>query len=220
MFDEQSSTPLLDRFYHRFLTTERSAEFIYNVSRHYTTGSLEKLADGGSRITRRGAVLAIGFVGDYGQNPILGQKLCDEDRAVRLLADHGIRQLWTRVGNPHFEATLRQIERLNQRQRFATAIDIASDLLEIAPWIAEAWNQRAIAWYSLDDYQQAIGDCRQTLQRNPWHFLAALGSANCQLELGDVVEALQDFRLALEINPDLDMVRSQVNQLQRIVEGS
>lgn len=220
MFDEPSSTPLLDKFYHRFLTTERSAEFIYDVSRHYTAGSLKKLAGGGSRITRRGAVLAIGFLGDYAMNPVLGEKLSDEDRAVRLLADHGIRQVWTRVGNPNFELTLRQIARLNQRQRFASAIDLASELLDIAPDTAEAWNQRAIAWYSMEDYHQAIFDCRRTLELNPWHFLAALGSANCQLELGDVIHALQDFRQALEINPDLEMVRSQVNQLQRIVEGS
>ncbi len=220
MSDEQSGTPLLDKFYHRFLTTERSAEFIYSVSRHYTAGSLEKLADGGGRITRRGAVLALGFLGDYSLNAVLGQKLSDEDRAVRLLADHGIRQLWMRVGNPHIEFTLRQIARFNQRQRFASAIDLASELLEIAPRTAEAWNQRAIAWYSMEDYRQAIADCRRTLELNSWHFLAALGSANCQLELGDVLEALRDFRLALEINPDLEMVRSQVLQLQRIVEGS
>jgi tetratricopeptide (TPR) repeat protein len=219
MFDEHSSAPLLDKFYHRFLNSERSAEFIYNVSRHYTIGSLEKLAFGGSRVTRRGAVLAIGFLGDISSNPVLGQKLQDDDRAVRLLADHGIRQLWTRVGNLHTEATLRQVARLNQQQLFATGIDLASELLDISPQTAEAWNQRAIAWYSLEDYRQAVSDCRRAIELNPWHFLAALGSANCQLELGDVIEALQDFRLALKINPDLEMVRSQVSQLQRIVEG-
>ena len=220
MIDEQSSTPLLDRFYHRFLTTEKSAEFIYNVSRRYTLASLERLADGGTRITRRGAVLALGFLGDYQQNGVVGHKLQDEDRAVRLLADHGIRQLWLRVGNLHLESALRRLTRLNQKMQFASAIDVASDLLQIAPDLAEAWNQRAIAWYHLEDYQHAIHDCRRTLELNDWHFLAALGSANCQLELGDVYGALQDFRLALKINPDLDMVRSQVSQLQRIVEES
>ena len=220
MLDESPCCPLLDSFYLRFLATERSSEFIYNVSRHYTISSLEKLAEGGDRITRRGAVLAVGFLGDYSSNPVLGRKLHDDDRGVRLLADHGIRQIWMRVGDTGIETALRRITRFNQRHRFASAIELASEVIELSPQTAEAWNQRAIAWYSMEDFEQAIDDCRRAIELNPWHFLAALGSANCQLEMGDVIEALQDFRLALDINPALETVRLQVDQLQRIVEGS
>ncbi len=220
MSSQTASSPLLDRLYHRFLTSERSAEFIYNVARHYTIASLERLANGGSRVTRRAAVLAIGFMGDNSSSDLLGRKLTDSDRAVRLLADHGIRQLWMRVGNPGIESGLRRVARLNLRQQFAESVDVASDLLDLAPETAEAWNLRAIAWYSLEEYDEALADCRRAIELNPWHFLAALGSANCNLELGNMIEALDDFRTALRINPDLDMVRSQVDQLQRIVEGS
>ncbi|MGI9517030.1 MAG: tetratricopeptide repeat protein [Pirellulaceae bacterium] len=219
MFDETSKRPLLDEFYQRFLQTENSADFIFEVAQHYTAGSLTLLADAGQRVTRRAAILALGFVGDFSVNPVLGQALTDDDRGVRLLADHGIRQLWFRVGKPNLEVGLRKIVRLNRQHRFACAIDMASDLVDIDDCVAEAWNQRAIACYNLEDYVQAIADCRQALELNPWHFLAALGSANCHLELGNVYEALNDFRLSLEINPDLEMVRSQIDQLQRIVEG-
>ena len=142
-----------------------------------------------------------------------------QEHARSWLADHGIRQLWFRLGKPHLEAGLRKIVRLNRQHRFACAIDLATDLLEIDCEVAEAWNQRAIASYNLEDYEQAIEDCQITLSLNPYHFLAALGSANCHLELGNVYEALNDFRISLRINPDLEMVRSQIDQLQRIVEG-
>jgi tetratricopeptide (TPR) repeat protein len=220
MRDKQASLPLIEKFYGRFLKTEQSAEFIRSVACHYTMASLEKLADAGSRVTRRGAVLAIGFLGDIASNPVLGRRLLDQDRAVRMLADHGIRQLWMRVGNLHAESTLRRIGRCNQRQQYADAIDLAGDLLVEAPGVAEAWNQRAIAWYSLEDFDNAIDDCKQALICNPWHFLAALGMANCHLELGNIVDAIHDFRLALGINPDLEMVRSQVRRLEKILEGS
>lgn len=220
MHDEPVPVPLIEKHYGRFLKSERSAEFIRDVSRHYTIASLEKLARCGGRITRRGAVLAIGFLGDITSNPVLGRRLVDRDRAVRMLADHGIRQLWMRVGNPHTEATLRRILRFNQRQQFADSIDLATELIAHYPATAEAWNQRAVAWYSLEDIENAIDDCRKALSLNPWHFLAALGSANCHLELGNIVEAIHDFRLALDINPDLEMVRTQVRQLQKILEGS
>ena len=219
MFDENPKRPLLDDYYQRFLQTENSADFIMDVAQHYTVPSLVLLSEAGQRLTRRAAILALGFLGDYSVNQVLGRALSDDDRGVRLLADHGIRQLWFRLGKPNLEVGLRKIVRLNRQHRFACAIDLASDLLDIDASVAEAWNQRAIACYNLEDYVQAIDDCRQALSRNPCHFLAALGSANCHLELGQVYEALNDFRLALEINPDLDMVRTQIDQLQRIVEG-
>jgi tetratricopeptide (TPR) repeat protein len=219
MSHELSQRPVLEDFYLRFLKTEQSAEFIDQVSRHYVLDSLERLARSGRRMSRRAAVLAIGFLGDYSNNETLGLGLADADRGVRLLADHGIRQLWQRIGNPGLEAGLRSIIRLIRQSRHGLAMDLADELLDQAPDFAEAWNQRAIAAWHLEDYRQAIADCRMAIQLNPWHFLAALGSANCHLEAGDVVEALEDYRLALSINPDLDTVRSQIGYLSRIVEG-
>jgi len=219
MTNMSSKSPILEDFYHRFLRTERSADFIDAVARCYTIDSLETLACYGGRLSRRAAILALGFLGDFSNNDALGRGLVDRDRGVRLLADHGIRQLWIRIGNPGLETGLRRIVRQNRQHRFATAIELADELIEMAPDFAEAWNQRAIACYNLEDYRQAIHDCRRTIELNRWHFLAALGSANCNLERGDVVEALEDYRLALGINPDLETVRTQIDQLERIVEG-
>lgn len=219
MTSNLSRTPILEDFYHRFLRTEKSADFIFDVSQHYTIESLETLARSGGRLSRRAAILALGLLGNFSSNHIVGRALSDRDRGVRLLADHGIRQLWIRIGHSGLEAGLRNIIRQNRQHRFASAIDMADELIHLAPEYAEAWNQRAIASYHLEDYRQAIHDCRRTIELNPYHFLAALGSANCNLERGDVVEALEDYRLALRINPDLETVRTQIDQLERIVEG-
>ena len=214
-----SQSPRLEDYYFRFLKTEQSADFIDAVARQYSMPSLQTLAECGGRMSRRAAILAIGFLGDISHNPVLGNALIDRDRGVRMLADHGIRPLWTRIGNPGLESGLRRLMRLNRQHQFASAIDLADELIDLAPAFAEAWNQRAIAAYHLEDYRQAVSDCRRTLELNPWHFLAALGSANCHLEDGDIIEALEDFRRALTINPDLDTVRSQIDYLSRIVEG-
>jgi len=214
-----SQSPVLEDFYHRFLRREKSADFIHDVSNHYTPESLETLARYGGRLSRRAAILALGLIGDYKNNPVVGHALRDSDRGVRLLADHGIRQIWIRCGHSGWETGLKKIIRQNRQHRFASAIDLADDLIDLAPDYAEAWNQRAIALYHLEDYRQAIFDCRRTIELNPYHFLAALGSANCNLERGEIVEALEDYRLALRINPDLETVRTQIDQLERIVEG-
>ncbi len=219
MIDQPAQRPVLDDFYREFLNNERSADFVYAVSQHYTLASLRRLASSGQRMTRRAAVLAIGFLGDVQDNQLLGRAMSDRDRGVRLLADHGIRQVWFRVGNSGMDSGLRRLVRLNQQGQYASAIELASELIDTDPEVAECWNQRAAALYEVEDFAHSLCDYRRTLELNPYHFLAALGAGNCHLELGEVYEALEHFRQAVEINPDLEMVRTQIDHLQRIVEG-
>ena len=93
--------PTLERLYHRYLETEDTAAFVGAVARHYLLTTLERLATGGNHTSRRAAIMALGFLGDYSQSAILGRALTDRDRGVRLLADSGIRAeltAGTRVG--------------------------------------------------------------------------------------------------------------------------
>ncbi|MFT5304237.1 MAG: tetratricopeptide (TPR) repeat protein [Mariniblastus sp.] len=207
--------PKLDLFYQQYLTDENSATFIYGVSRSYCLGTLQRLAKNGGRLTRRAAILAIGFLGDYSSNEIMGASLVDSDRAVRLLADHGIREIWQRQGNSAQRQSVQQLYRLISQSRMEEAIDAATCLINFNPKLGEAWNQRAIASCADGEFTAAIADCRETLNCNRFHFPAAIGMAHCFLQLDDPVSALEGFRLALRINPDLEGVRSHIAHLEK-----
>lgn len=210
--------PLIDRLYLRYLDEEDSAAFILATSRHYTIATLERLALCGACLTRRGAVLALGFVASYEANAVLGQAMRDADRVVRILAENGIRDLWCRDGSESQQQQLRVVLRLNSSFRYADALDSATELIDAAPRFAEAWNQRAIAHFQLQHYDDAANDCQQTLELNPYHFGAAVGMAHCYLELGEGFAALECFRRAFELNPNLEAVRGQIEFLQRALE--
>jgi len=216
--DVSFRAPLLDTFYRRCLADENSAQFTAEVSRHYTLGTLNRMVTDGSRSTRRAATLAIGFLGDFRQNGILGSALKDDDRIVRVLADNGIRELWCRDGSPAQQHALQRLIRLNQTGACHEAARDASKLLQEAPWFAEAWNQRAIAYFQLDRFSESIRDCRQVILRNRFHYAAAVGMGHCYLETYDGLEALECFRWALSVNPDMENVRAQVGYLQRSLE--
>jgi tetratricopeptide (TPR) repeat protein len=205
----------LDRLYHHYLSDENSAAFIRSVSQHYNLGTLERLAIYGQRISRRAAILALGFLGDYSHNEILGEALRDRDRAVRLLGDHGIRQLWFRVSDNVIRHRLGHAARLNQRGRFHDALDVATEIIGDDPSIAEAFNQRSIAFYAQESFADAAMDCQTALELNPYHFPAAMTEAHCHMHLEDGAQALVTFRRALSIYPDLENVRAQVQQLER-----
>ena len=218
--DAPEKAPLLNAFYQYYLADETSAHFVAQVSKHYTLGTLGRLAEYGSRTTRRAAILAIGFLGGYESNEVLGRGLHDADRVGRLLSENSIRELWYRDGSLPQQQRLQAIIRLNNALRFDQAAREASELIQEADGFAEAWNQRAIAYYQLERYTESVRDCRQALQRNPYHFAAAVGMGHCYLEIFDAVAALECFRKALEINPDMENVRAQVGYLERTLEGS
>jgi len=210
--------PLLDRLYLRYLDDENSAGFITAVSSHYALSTLERLATCGQYLARRGAVLALSYLSDVRSGPVLARALHDSDRVVRVLAENGLFELWSRDGTESQQQQLRIVVRLNDAQQFEEAYVRALQLIEEAPQFAEAWNQRAIACYRLGQYEDAANDCHQTLELNPYHFAAALGMAHCYLDLEEGQAALDCFRRAFDLNPNLDSIQSQIEYLERALE--
>jgi tetratricopeptide (TPR) repeat protein len=216
---EDLRTPRLLAWYQQYLDKQDTAAFMKRVSQSYGSGTLERLAQHGLREVRRAAVLALGFLGGYETNHTLGCALQDEDRTVRTLADSSIRFVWTRDGSDAQRQEINTIIRLNAARRYQEAIRRASALLEQCPAFAEAWNQRAAAHYALAHFAEAIRDCHEALEINPYHFVAATSMGRAYLELGNQISALESFRRALRLNCDLEGVRAQVVRLERIVEG-
>jgi tetratricopeptide (TPR) repeat protein len=213
--DASSRTPLLEAWYQQYLERQDSATFIMQVSATYMIGTLERLTQSESRMSRRAAVLALGLIGDYESNAAVGETLRDEDRGVRTLAENALRSLWRRVGGRQQQDLLAAAIRANSGRHYASAIARAGELLAQAPWFAEAWNQRAIAYYGCGLFPESIADCHQALDINPYHFGAAAGIGQCYLQLGRPALALESFRRALRLNPNLEGVRAHVSALER-----
>jgi tetratricopeptide (TPR) repeat protein len=212
--------PLLLMLYQQYLDQQNSAEFTNKVSQSYASGTLERLSRHPSREVRRAAVLALGFLGDYESNNAMGRALLDADRTVRMLAQDGIRSLWMHAGNETERKELKVIVRLNAAHLHRDALVRAANLIERAPWFAEAWHQRAVAFCAMGKIIESIRDCHQTLEINPYHFVAATSMGQAYLQLQNSISALECFRRALRLNPDLEAVRVQVDRLTRLVEGN
>jgi tetratricopeptide (TPR) repeat protein len=210
--------PQINEIYEEYLVQQDSVELLKQIGEHYEVATLERLARGGSRVTRRAAVLALGFVGQYDSNHVLGCALRDKDRAVRTIAENSIRNVWCRAGTAMLRERLSVIMRLNAGHQTEEAIELTTELIEKAPWFAEAWNQRAVAYFALGRYGESIKDCRQALEINPYHFAAAACEGRCYLEFDDPAQALVAFRRALKLNPGLEAIRAHVVYIERSAE--
>jgi tetratricopeptide (TPR) repeat protein len=217
--DSAPQPPLLLRFYGEYLECRRSADFIQSVSLHYNDAALQRLTSAHDRNTRRAAVLALGLTADYTANHALGRALADDDRLVRVLAENGLRAVWRRQGSIHQRRQIGRLIRLNRSGEYDAAITHARTLIRLAPWIAEVWRQKGAAHFHLGAYHTALSDFEQTLELNAYHFEAAVGMAYCRLSLHEPVAALKCFGRALQLNPNLEGVRAQMNRLHRALRG-
>jgi len=88
-------------------------------------------------------------------------------------------------------------------------------LIQKAPEFAEAFNQRAIIYFRLGQWDKAIADCTHVLKLNPYHFGAASGLAQCYLKQKKLRAALRAYRRAFRINPNLEGVQQVIESLER-----
>jgi tetratricopeptide (TPR) repeat protein len=217
-YEETTRNPVLMELYDQFLADEDSASFIHRVNLRYNQATLVRLATHGHRYVRRAAFLSLGYLGDYSANAVMGTGLHDLDRGVRLLAENGIRSIWCRAGSEDERREISAIIALNTTKDHREALRRSEKMIRQIPWFAEGWNQNAIALYCLDRYDDSIESCRQALEINPYHFGAAAGMGQCYLKLSMQSLALESFRRALKLNPNLEGVRANVVYLEKMLE--
>jgi tetratricopeptide (TPR) repeat protein len=164
--------------------------------------------------TRAEAVVWIANLGTMADAPLLEARLRDESEFVRGFAEQGLWLLWGRSGDAAIDQTLaRGVEAL-QDNRQVEAIELFTKVIESSPGFAEGWNKRATAYFLAGEYARSIADCDEVLKRNPHHFGALSGLGEIYLKLDKPEQALQWFRRALEVNPNLLGVEMRIKQLE------
>ena len=190
---------------------EAMREFRQAIVNNYSESTLQHLLTHADAMTRRAAVLALGLMGTMDSNAAVAGVLRDEDSLVCRFAQDTLWEIWLRGTTIDDAWQLRQMLQLND---FAQKMAALNDLIQTAPEFAEAYNQRAILFFSRGDFSESARDCKLTLRLNPYHFGAAAGMGQCYLKLRKPRAALRAFRQALEINPCLDDLWDAVRALQ------
>ena len=165
--------------------------------------------------TRREAAAWLGEVGIMVDAPLLLRALADPDEVVRALAEHSVWQVWSRSGDAETDHLLQMgIEQMGRRDGPAAA-QTFSAVIQRQPDFAEGWNKRATVYFLMGDYQKSLQDCDEVMKRNPSHFGALAGYGQIYLQLDQPERALQYFRRALRVNPNLRGVAEIIPQLER-----
>jgi tetratricopeptide (TPR) repeat protein len=164
--------------------------------------------------TRAEAVVWIANRGSMADAPLLHERLRDESAFVRGFAEQGLWLLWARSGDAQIDGLMARATDDMQAGRYGEAIALLNDIVAKKPEFAEGWNRRATVHYLAGDLQKSIADCDEVLKRNPGHFGALSGLGQIYLQLQDDAKALDAFRRALAVNPNMVGVEMYVRMLE------
>ena len=181
----------------------------------WTCDQIRTLLHGDHLDAKKVALLAIGMVAaDPRVVPELAVELKHPDKLVNELAEHALWMVWFRSGTPQANHELARGAQAIERRDFDHAVKHFNKAIELCPDFAEPYNQRAIANYLRERFEESIADCEKAVERMPYHFGALGGMGHCYAHLGRVAEAITSYQRALEVNPHLDCVCETIEHLK------
>lgn len=177
------------------------------------TEALAALRKSDPEARRRGA-FGLAAAGTMSDVPELAAALRDDDELVRTIAEQALWAVWSRSGDARVDDLLSQGAAQMSERRFPEAIATFTRVIELKPDFAEGWNKRATAYFLAGEYRRSLKDCDEVIKRNPQHFGALSGYGQIYLKLARPDKALEYFRRALAVNPNLEGVQALVEELE------
>jgi len=167
---------------------------------------------------RRQAAARLGEVGAMADAPALLRALHDKDDTVRARAERSVWQVWSRAGDPEIDALFQQGVEQISRGMAEAAIETFSTIIQKKPDFAEGWNKRATIYFLVGEYDKSLADCAEVVKRNPEHFGVLSGYGQIYLQLDQPERALDYFRRALRVNPNLRGVAEMIPRLEQLLK--
>lgn len=129
------------------------------------------------------------------------EDLKNPDEIVRQQATQELWRVWFQQKGAYGWEFLERSQSLLVAGKITQAEAMLTELIDDQPDFAEAWNRRAVLYYTIGEYKKALDDCERVISLNPSHFGALHGLGLCHTALENYSSAIQAFRQALEIQP-------------------
>ena len=129
-------------------------------------------------------------------------------------------ETWLVSGSPTVDTLMQRGLEYQAAEDLEGARDAFDKAITIKPEYAEAWNRRAVLFYSDGKYDEAVADLETAIQHEPRHFGAWIGLAMIFEAIDRPDAALRAYEKALEIHPRLDDAIQGKSRLERVINGA
>lgn len=126
-------------------------------------------------------------------------------------------EIWFEHPDPVIAKLMDNAVRATAVDDFATAERALNQVVVLAPDYAEGWNRRATLYFLMGRIDESLADIDTVLALEPRHFGALSGQGLCFLAKENLEAAAQSFKLALEVNPQMEGARANLDALKEIL---
>lgn len=197
-----------------YLVNSDATGLVRFLDQYWPISDLRDLLTCGHADAAKVAATCFSLVGTMDDNPYLAPLLHDEDATTCAVAEHAMWSIWFRAGRDMDNTNLQRVVRLISDNQLDAAILFLDGLIEAAPDFAEAYNQRAIAYFLKEEYLASLSDCGRTLELNPFHFGAIAGVGHCHASMGQLEFALEAYLRAIQMHPRLEGIRQSIHAIR------
>lgn len=190
------------------------------LSTKYTENDLIDYLQHDDPLVSRAAAAALGLIADMSAVQALVESLKNRDLSTSYNAEIALWHIWSRSGDESVDELLNTGRIQIRSEDFLDAIDTLTKAIRTKPDFAEGYNQRAIAYFMLQEWDNSLKDCKKTIELNPQHFGAYAGMGHVYFRLRKIDAAIKAYRQALTINPNLIAIAQTIRQIHRGAEES
>ena len=128
-------------------------------------------------------------------------------------------KLWSQhPTNQNLTIKLEEGSEFVRNQKLSKAIEIFSEVIELDPDWAEAWNKRATVLYLLGDYNGSQKDIDEVLKLEKRHFGALAGEGLVNIELKNYEKAIKSYQKAQKIYPSMKSPNIMIEKIKELIK--
>ena len=103
-------------------------------------------------------------------------------------------------------------------QNFDKAVEIFSNVIDLDPSWAEAWNKRATVYYMVGEFEKSQADINKVLELESRHFGALAGQGLVNIELENYEKAIKSYQQAQEIYPSMQSPKIMIEKIKKLIK--
>ena len=143
----------------------------------------------------------------------------EDEEGANLVAEE-IVAIWMESGSASVNLLLRRGSEASAKGNPKLARKMYNHAVDLEPEFAEAWARSARLALTQKDYNRALNESLKTLELEPRHFYTLWTLGNVLEVLNRPDEALETYREANRLYPELKVVKERLEQLEIEIGGT
>ena len=149
----------------------------------------------------------------------LFKELKINDSSLSFKIEQKIWKIWsTHPNNKKLTERLAEGSELVRDKQLSKAINIFTEVIDLDPKWAEAWNKRATVLYMVGDYKSSQKDIDKVLELEKRHFGALAGQGLVNIQLKNYEKAILSYKKVQEIYPSMQSPEIMIKQIENLIK--